>query len=228
MENVPGTSGTPSVPANKDANVDPTDDTGGNETISLNDFKELKSTVGKLFGTIRALQKSQTPPEPKVEESGDVETKTQKQLYAETQAQLKKIQEERKAEREEIAKERRENAIKSTINSYGLDEDNADLFEAFVLQKHGSAIKVEGKQVVYEDPETGEKSNVKDFIGSVYKSKGDKFKPPATVPNGRGFKNGSTQSQGKFVRLMDMAPEERAKLTESQRTAILQQEWRTR
>lgn len=222
----------PTTPANKVEHV-PTDDTG-EATISVNDFKELKSTVGKLIATNRNLQNQikafTAPAEPKVEDQDDAvpEGKSYKDLYKEANSRLKKLEETDKSRAKELADERRELAIKSSINSFGLDEENADLFEAFLLQKHGSNIKAEGKTVVYEDPETGEKSNVKDFIGGVYKSKADKFKPAQQVPNGRGFKNGSNVPTGKAIKYGEMSAEERAKLTKPQRDALVAAEWKNR
>mgnify|MGYP001590340219 CR=1 FL=1 len=147
---------------------------------------------------------------------------------ATTKARVEKLERELRTEREGKAEQLRKSAIREAISSFDLDHDAVDLLESEVHFRHGSAIKVKGEGVSYENPSTGEESTVKEFVAGLLKTKGDRFKPPAQVPQTRGMRGGGTSTPKGFVPYHELSPEERGKLTPAQRDEYARQAWRTR
>lgn len=163
----------------------------------------------------------------------EAQAKTQEQASPSQEtltARLTRIEAERKAEQEEVKRDRRDNAIQSAINSYGLDTDNAELLHDHLAQRFGDRIKVDGKSVYVEDDEAPEgKADIKTFIGKILKAKGDKFRPAVQAPSSRGLQpsRGNGQ-QGRKTAYMDLSPEERSKMTPAQRNQAAMTDWKNR
>ena len=140
-----------------------------------------------------------------------------------TKESLARLQKEIADERRASADERRTATLQSAISSFGLDTDNAELLHDHILQRHGAAIKTIGKSVVYEDPATGEQQTVKDFVGGLLKTKGDRFKPAMQPPTGRGMRAGGNTVPRNFVSYAELDVATRSKMTEQERNEYVRQ-----
>ncbi len=116
------------------------------------------------------------------------------------------------AEREAAANEKREAAIHTAIAGHGVTDDDAELLFDHIAQRHGGAIKIVGKMVVWEDPITVEQKPLKDFIGGLLTgTKGDRFrKAPGNGADTSGL--GRTRGQNNAPRVTQLTEAEQDKL----------------
>lgn len=123
-------------------------------------------------------------------------------------SQVELLQQERRLDREKIAKKEKDVAVKSAINSFGLDSDNAEIFELLVEKHYGKNIKYENDKVIYHDEFTGDRKEVKDVISELWESKKDRFKPAVQTIQSRGLKPSNASKETSIL------PNDLAKLSE--------------
>jgi hypothetical protein len=179
----------------------------------------LSAAVGGLRNDFKALQKLIEGLKPS-ERAANEDRGTVRE-------DLEKLKNEIRADREAAITETRNAVILQAISAHKITDEYAaeDLFD-HVLTRHGQRIKVEGRNVFYEN-ELGEKKTVKDFIGELLKTqRGQRFIPaPSTSGLPRSQTNGRSQPGGK--RYSEMSLAERMKLSPAEEAKLASEEMRS-
>jgi len=178
--------------------------------VTVEQFQAVKKALDSLQAAQRRA--NTTPAAVPTVKASEPEPNTVK-------AQLEAIQAEIRADKEALAKERRESAISTAIASHGLDADNAEILEALIEKKFGQNIKVEGKTVNYLDDLTGDKVSIKDLVANIVKEKGDRFKPAVQTPN----KSIRPNSVNKQSNSLPSSRDERLKMSTEQWATLFKQ-----
>jgi hypothetical protein len=162
--------------------VPPTANREGDAPVTQKEFTEsLEKLRNALFAEQRRALEKLIPTEPKKsdEAAKPADEGTLKD-------QFEKFRAERDGERADLARERRDNTLDAAIGALKLDPDDADFFKAFVEQKHGARIKVEGRQVFFEAEDLSRRT-VKELVAETFKTHGKRFQPAQSLPGGTGL-----------------------------------------
>ena len=110
-----------------------------------------------------------------------------------TKQQLANLQAERKAEKEAAERRAKRSTVVEILTTQELPGDAVQDLADLIEFRHGAAIKLVGDEFQYEDPRTGERHDLKDFVAGKYINggKADKYKPPVKTFNAKGTRAGS-------------------------------------
>lgn len=108
-------------------------------------------------------------------------------------AQFAKLRKEKDDADREIKEEKKNLAIESAVNQFGLDDEGRETITALFKSKYGNALKVEGRNVFFE-AEDKSKKTVSELVASM-KPVIERLTPAKPLPTGTA-KNGKSISQG--------------------------------
>jgi hypothetical protein len=207
----------PSAQTTGTAADQPTATNEGNAAI----VEQLKSMIDEKFNSmaakIRRIEQGQSNPPKQVQTSNAPATEQS------VKEELQQLRQQLQIEKEEAYKEKKEAAISTALSAHGIDSENAEFLSDHIQVRYAANIKVDGRKVFYEDPTTGEQTDVKSLVGTILKTKGDKFRPAVSVPNGRGLRPGTNQNNAP-ISYSSMPESERQKLSPEQQLAMVRAE----
>lgn len=168
------------------------------QTVTLEQFQALQKELGWACKQIREFASSRNA---HAAPANSAEPATVRE-------DLSKLRTEIVSEREAAAAERRDLAIEQSVRVDGFD---SEALLDHVQARHGKNIKVEGRQVYHEDPTTGERLPIAEFVKKLTSgSQGDRFRK-AAAPGPRGV-SGQRPNLSGAPNFTDMPQEERLKL----------------
>ncbi len=173
-------------------------------------FTKLEKQLNAAHATIRKLSEPKTPTDP--------EPESQK-------ARLEKLEKTlADKERAEVESSRR-SAINEAIQKAGISGEAAQDARARIIMDYGSAIKTTGGKTVYEDPETGVEMTVEDFVGKKFLAgRKDRYVSTTNKQAGNPENSNNNRVSGDKPFYSELSPDVRAKMTQSERDAYLQQD----
>jgi hypothetical protein len=176
-------------------------------------LEERINSLGRLIRLQTEGKQSQKQPDQAEGEPGTI------------REELATIKKQLRAKDEEVVMERKENSMASAISAHNITGDAAELLTDHIRSRYGSAIEVSGKDVHWDDPETGDRLTMQQLVAKVLKSKGDYFKPSVAPPSGRGMRpSQGNAGMGRKPTYAELTPEERSKLTPYQRANMVQED----
>lgn len=170
--------------------------------VTIDQFNALQKGLNAIAAQMRTAQKpAGEKPMPSAPE--EKESLTVREELARLKSELKA-----KSEREERLQ--RDSAITRGLQASGLDADSTEIMHAYISQKYGPSIKVDGDRVFYEASQDDVRP-IDDLISDVVKAKGERFRPAvATTGNKLKGMAGTTKSSGDYTSL---SRDERLKLS---------------
>lgn len=182
------------------------------QTVSVEEFAALKRQNDWLAKQVRELATAKQPTPAKSDEPATLKER------------LDKVEATLATERAMNAAGKQKFALLQAVSASGVDADNAELLLDHIQVRHSANIKLgEDGEPIYDDPETGDRKSIKDFVAGLLKGpRGDRFRTAKpSGPNSKSLRGGGNRPTSSAPDFNDLSLEDRLALRNKSQSEYL-------